>query len=93
MQKLQKLMESIQPVDQRAYEACVANLNRIAKPLGSLGKLETLLARIASVTGDPFVNVKHKCVLVFCADNGVLAQGVAQSTHDVTTAIGRSLAA
>lgn len=93
MQELQNLIEAIQPVDRHAYEACIANLNRIAKPLGSLGKLETLLARIASVTGDPFVNVKHKCVLVFCADNGVLAQGVAQSTHDVTTAIGRSLAA
>lgn len=70
MQELQSLMESIRPVDQHAYEACIANFNRIAKPLGSLGKLETLLARIASVVGDPFVRVKHKCVLVFCADNG-----------------------
>ena len=93
MQELQNLIETIQPADRQAYDACITNFNRIAKPLGSLGKLETLLARIASVIGDPFVSVKHKCVLVFCADNGVLAQGVAQSTHDVTTAIGRSLAA
>jgi len=93
MQELERLMQEIQPADRQAYEACIRNYNRIAKPLGSLGKLETLLARVAAVTGDPHIGIKRRCVLVFCADNGVLARGVAQSTHDVTTAIARSLAA
>lgn len=93
MEMFQERITGIRPADRQAYEACIEKFNRIAKPLGSLGKLETLLARIASITGDPHVSVDRKCVLVYCADNGVLAQGVAQSTHDVTTSIAKSLAA
>ena len=90
---LQAYISAIQPPDQRAYEACQARMDAVAKPVGSLGKLETLLASIASITGSPDIDLGKKCVLVFCADNGVLAQGVAQSDSSVTTAIARSLAA
>lgn len=90
---LQELIQTIKPADAQAYEACVARYNAVAKPVGSLGKLEELLERVAAVYGDPCVDIRKKCVLVFCGDNGVLAQGVAQSTSDVTAAIGRSLAA
>ncbi len=86
-------IKRIQPVDLQAKAACAANWNKIAKPLGSLGKLEALLQQIAAITGSPEMNFGRRAVLVFCADNGVLAQGVAQSTHEVTTAIARSLAA
>lgn len=91
--ELQALLSQIAPASQEAQDACIARFDAVAKPVGSLGKLETLLARIAGITGTPVIDLGKKCVLVFCADNGVLAQGVAQSTHDVTTAIGRSLAA
>lgn len=91
--KLQDMLTAIQGADKRAYAACEARFNAVAKPVGSLGKLEELLRRIAAVTGSSEIDIEKKCVLVFCADNGVLAQGVAQSTSDVTTAIGRSLAA
>lgn len=90
---LHKLLNTIRPADSSAYAACAARFNAVAKPIGSLGKLEALLERVAAITGDPAIDIGKKCVLVFCADNGVLAQGVAQSTSDVTTAIARSLAA
>lgn len=90
--ELQELLRQIKPADRQAYEACIQRFNGIAKPLGSLGKLETLLAQAAGASGSPEIDLKKRCVLVFCADNGVVAQGVAQSTHQVTTAIARSLA-
>lgn len=89
---LTELLAKITPFDRDAYDKCIYHFDHIAKPVGSLGKLETLLAAIAGASGDPFLDISKRCVLVFCADNGVLAQGVAQSTHDVTTAIARSLA-
>lgn len=89
---LTELLAKITPFDRDAYDRCIYHFDHIAKPVGSLGKLETLLAAIAGASGDPFLDISKRCVLVFCADNGVLAQGVAQSTHDVTTAIARSLA-
>ena len=91
--ELQKLIAQIGHADKAAETACLHRWDLVAKPLNSLGKLESLLARAAAVTGSADPDLDKKCVLVFCADNGVLAQGVAQSTHDVTTAIARSLAA
>lgn len=89
--ELSELLSQITPADRKAYETCIWNFDHIAKPVGSLGKLETLLATAAAASGSPDIDIAKKCVLVFCADNGVLAQGVAQSTHDVTTAIAGSL--
>ena len=89
--ELHDLITKITPANEKAYDACIYHFDHIAKPVGSLGKLETLLAKVAGASGTPKIDLSKKCVLVFCADNGVLAQGVAQSTHDVTTAIANSL--
>ena len=89
--ELSNLISQIKPANKKAYDACIDHFDHIAKPVGSLGKLETLLATVAGASGTPKIDIKKKCVLVFCADNGVLAQGVAQSTHEVTTAIANSL--
>lgn len=90
---LDKALSTVKPLDEAAQAACAARFDAVAKPLGSLGKLETLLTQVAGITGQAQPTLTPKCVLVFCADNGVLAQGVAQSDHTVTTAIARSLAA
>ena len=84
---LNDLLTQIQPVDETASNACFARLDQVAKPIGSLGKLEELLARIAAVTRTPDIDITQKAVTVFCADNGVTRRGVAQGGHEVTTAI------
>lgn len=91
--QLEQILASIQPSNRAAYDACIARFDHVAKPIGSLGKLEELLAKIAAVYGDVNIDIAQKCALVFCADNGVLAQGVAQCGSEVTTAIAHSLAA
>ena len=88
---LKEIISNITPVNQAVFETCEKRFDKIAKPVGSLGKLEKLIERIAAASDTAEVDIRKKCVLVFCADNGVLTQGVAQSTHDVTTAIARSL--
>lgn len=89
--ELDNLIEKIQPVDEGARKKCEDRLNFIGKPLESLGELETLLKRIAAITGSSEINIEKKCVLVFCGDNGVVANGVAQSDHTITTSIARSM--
>lgn len=56
----------------------------IAKPLGSLGALERMVMDIAAVTGDPHVDISRRAVVVCCADNGVVAEGVTQTGQEVT---------
>ncbi len=88
---LVKVLAGIQPVDAKVFTACIERLNKVAKPLGSLGKLEELLARIAAITGSLEIDIGKKAVSVFCADNGVTRHKVAQGNHEVTTAIARML--
>jgi nicotinate-nucleotide--dimethylbenzimidazole phosphoribosyltransferase len=89
---MRKIIESVKPVDQEAYRACIARFDGIAKPIGSLGLLEELLGQIAAITGSPEIDITKKCVLVFCADNGIVKQGVAQSDHTVTTLLAKMMA-
>ncbi len=88
---LKTVLSAIQPANRQAYDACIERFHQIAKPVGSLGKLETLLAMIAGASGSAEIDIRKKCVMVYCADNGVIAQGVAQSSHKVTTTIAQSL--
>lgn len=87
---LEEILKQIKPADRAAYDRCICRFDNIAKPIGSLGQLETLLATVAAAQGSDDIDISKKCLIALCADNGVLAQGVAQSTHDVTTAIARS---
>lgn len=66
--------------------------NEIAKPAGSLGALEEALVRIAALTGSARIDVSKRCVVVLCADNGVVAQGVSASGADVTPIIASNVA-
>ena len=86
-QQLISNLQQIQPPDQNAMQLCRRRWDSIAKPLHSLGLLEDAIATIAAAQGCPQVRLDKKCVAVFCADNGVVAQGVTQSQQDVTAIV------
>ncbi len=65
--------------------------NGIAKPLHSLGLLEDMIVKIAGIYGTPDVHIDNRCVLVFCADHGVVAEGVSQSGSEVTMLVAQSI--
>ncbi len=85
------IVSEIEPADHDAYQACMDRFNNVAKPIGSLGQLEPELARIAAMQRTPRMDISKKCLMLYCADNGVVAQGVAQSGQEVTTAIAQSV--
>ena len=92
--RVEDIAAKIKPFDKAAYLECIKSFDSVAKPVGSLGALEEIVAKIAGITGNALIPAPlRKAVVVFCADNGVVAQGVSQSGSEVTTAIARSLAA
>ena len=93
MKTLSELLSQITAPDEAARAACLARWDGLAKPLGSLGLLEASLARIAAVTGSPDITLDRRTLLVLCADNGVVAQGVAQCGSSVTASVAQALAA
>ena len=88
---LHTLLSSIQGADPRARERALERWDSLAKPLGSLGLLEDMVTRIAALTGREEVTLPRRVLLVLCADNGVVAQGVSQSDSSVTAAVARAL--
>ena len=91
--ELKQLLTTITPPSETARAAAHAHWASLAKPLGGLGALETLLEDAAALTGSAALDVSRRAVLVLCSDNGVVAQGVSQTDQSVTRAVAENLAA
>lgn len=84
---LNEKLKSIKKADEKAEIAAEKRWSLCAHPLGSLGEFEKVVSKIAALTGNEKIDVSKKALLVFCADNGVVSQGVSQSESTVTTNI------
>ena len=82
---------AIVPPDRAAAARAKARWDGIAKPLDGLGKLETAVVRIAGITGSEQVSLDRRTVLVLCADNGVVKEGVTQTDASVTATMARRI--
>ena len=76
----------------QAAQAARRRWYSVAKPLDSLGILEDMVVKLAGIQGTERVDIARRCCLTFCADNGVVAEGVTQVDSSVTTAVARSIA-
>lgn len=84
---LQEVIAKIKPLDQNAMDVAQKRWDSIAKPLHSLGKLETLLIQIAGITGNSEVDLSKRGLIAMCADNGVVEEGVTQTGQEVTAIV------
>ena len=85
MQKeLDALVREVLPLDRSAMTATEEYQARLAKPPGSLGRLEEISIQLAGITGRVHNALNKKQLLVFAADNGVVAEGVSSAPQSVT---------
>ncbi len=91
----------ILPASSLARDLSEERWRHIAKPLGSLGFLEHTISGMtaAQCAGRPekeirekaaegiFPDISCRTLVIFCADNGVVRQGVAQTGAEVTAAV------
>ena len=85
MQKeLDALVREVLPLDRSAMTAAETYQARLAKPPGSLGRLEEISIQLAGITGHVHNALNKKQLLVFAADNGVVAEGVSSAPQSVT---------
>ena len=84
---LEETIRKIRPVDVAAMAAAKQHWDGLGKPLGSLGRLEKALIQIAGIqrTGD--VHIDRKALVIMCADNGVVEEGVTQCGQEVTATV------
>ena len=76
--------EEIPSPDRAAMEKCQSRWLSIAKPLFGLGTLEDAVTQMAGMTGTADVSIDKKGLIVMCADNGVVEEGISQTDSSVT---------
>lgn len=79
-----KVIQSVRPLDEPAMAAARHRQARLAKPPGSLGRLEELSIQLAGITGQVHNKIEKKHLLVFASDNGVVSEGVSIAPQSVT---------
>lgn len=84
---LKQTIEAIRPLNMEAMERCQRRWDSIAKPLHSLGRLEEVVIQTAGITGKDEVHFGKKALIVMCADNGVVAEGISQTGQEVTAVV------
>lgn len=83
--RLYQLIGQIESADEKAMAEARQRQDYLAKPPGSLGKLEDISIKIAGITGKATGNdVTKQCIAIFSADNGVCEEGVASAPKSVT---------
>ena len=85
-QKLLDIITQITPLNEAAMKEAERRQAELAKPPGSLGKLEDISIRLAGITGTVCNRIEKTRIVVLCADNGVAEEGVASAPQSVTMA-------
>lgn len=84
MAVLQEIIDKVQRPDIAAMDAAKKRQAELAKPPGSLGRLESLSVQLAGISGKVHNHIDAAQLLVFAADNGVVEEGVSSAPMSVT---------
>lgn len=85
--KLQETIRAITPLCAESMDGARRRFSNIAIPLGSLGLLEDAIIQLAGIRRTAKPAIDKRAVVVFCADNGVVAQGVTQCGQEITAVV------
>ncbi len=85
-QELARLLDSIGGPDEEAMRLARERQDALAKPPHSLGRLEDISVQLSGITGKLHNTVQKRRIIILCADNGVVEEGVASAPQSVTRA-------
>ena len=68
-------------------EAARKKWDALAKPIDGLGDFEKLVVRIAGLRKQEVPDISKKALIIMCADNGVVKEGVTQCDSSVTSQV------
>ncbi len=82
--ELQKVLDLIQPLDPEYLKKAQNQLDNLAIPRGSLGRLMDLGRQYAAVRQNAMPKIQKKRIYTFAADHGVVEEGVSAFPKQVT---------
>ena len=84
--QLENRLAKIAGADREAMQRAQKRQAELAKPPGSLGKLEEISVALAAMTGKVKNEIEKTRIYVLAADNGIAAEGVSSAPQSVTLA-------
>ena len=87
------LSRTVNLPDPEYYQNALVRQAQLTKPVGSLGRLEEIAARLAAMQKTDQPSVENVWITVFAADHGVADTGVSAFPQSVTTEMVRNFAA
>ena len=83
-EKLKRILSEVRGADPDALREAAVYVQSLAAPPGSLGKLTDAAVQLAGITGKVQNTVSRRRIIVLCADNGVVEEGVSVTPQIVT---------
>lgn len=87
MTKEELFQIKIDTPDDRIGNRVKEKWDAIAKPLDGFGRFESITARIGAIQGTADIEISSRALLIMCADNGIVEEGVSQSGQEVTAIV------
>ncbi|APC41984.1 nicotinate-nucleotide--dimethylbenzimidazole phosphoribosyltransferase [Clostridium estertheticum] len=84
---LKETLQFIEPLNKEAVKKAWDRLDSLSKPIGSLGELENIIAKMAGITGNIHNKINKKNVVIMCSDNGVVEENVSNCPKSVTATV------
>lgn len=80
-------LEKIIGAEESAVKAAWERLDNLTKPIGSLGEMENIAAKMAGITGNIYNEITKKNTVIMCSDNGVCEEGVSACPQSLTITV------
>lgn len=84
MSLLERTVANIKELDLRAIQEVKDHQNKLTKPQGSLGVLESISIQLGGITGQKCPDLGKKVVVVMAGDHGVVQEGISAYPSEVT---------
>jgi len=91
MKLFKETLELIAPFDRKTEMEAMKRIDNLSKPIGSLGTLESIAAKMAGITGKVNNRISKRSIIVMCADNGVVEEGVSACPKEITAILTENL--
>ena len=82
----------IEGYSEEVYGVVKKNWDAVAKPLDGMGRFEHFVAQIGAIQEQTYPKLEPMAVVVFAADNGIVAQNISQSDQSITAICAENIA-
>ncbi len=87
MELFNKTLQSIIPSNESEIKKAWNIIDNLSKPIGSLGVLEEIAAKMAGIQGGLESRKYKKNIIIMCGDNGVVEEGISTCPQNITAIV------